>query len=151
LSADFGHCRVVQVQVLSPDQPNAPPPVALNPGPKASYAAALRGLIPEELQLCREMVILPAAHEALRGLAAVAIVEGDIPHAARLIGAATAHRYGDPQDPVDARLKSTFFDDARTQSGGAWDAAIAEGAAMSLVDAIAHALGEPRAQSRPLR
>jgi predicted ATPase/class 3 adenylate cyclase len=112
---------------------------------------AARNAFREELQLCREMVILPAAHEALRGLAAVAIVEGDIPHAARLIGAATAHRYGDPQDPVDARLKSTFFDDARTQSGGAWDAAIAEGAAMSLEDAIVHALGEPRAQSRPLR
>jgi hypothetical protein len=104
----------------------------------------------EELKLCREMVILPVAHEALRGLAAIAIVEGDIPHAARLIGAATAHRYGDPQDPVDARLKSTFFDAVRTQSA-AWDAAIAEGAALSLEHAIAYALGEPRAQSRALR
>ena len=77
-------------------------------------------------------------------MAAIAIVEGDIPHAARLVGAATAHRYGDPHDPVDARLNATFFDDAHTQTGAAWHAAMAEGAALSLEHAIAYALGDPR-------
>jgi predicted ATPase/class 3 adenylate cyclase len=112
---------------------------------------AARHHFSEELKLCREMRILPLAHEPLRGLAAIAIVDGDIPHAARLIGAATAHRYGDPDDSVDARLTSTFFDDARTQAGDAWDAAIAEGTVLTFDDAIAHALGEPRETPRALR
>jgi hypothetical protein len=109
---------------------------------------AARTAFYDELKLFREMVILPAAHEALRGLAAVAIVEGDIPRAARLIGAATAHRYDDPEDPVDARLHATFFEPARADHGAdAWDAPIREGAALNFKDAIAYALGEPRQQS----
>jgi hypothetical protein len=38
------------------------------------------------------------AFEALLGLAAVAVVDGDLSHAARLRGAAVAHGYGQQQD-----------------------------------------------------
>jgi predicted ATPase len=102
----------------------------------------------EELELCREMEILPA-HEALRGLAAAVIVEGDIPRAARLIGAATKHRYGDPEDPVDARLQATFFEPARAhEEAGLWDSLVREGAALGFRDAIDYALTDSRARRR---
>ena len=53
----------------------------------------------EELTLCREMVVRPVAFEGLRGLAAVAVVNGDDERAATLVGAADAHRYDTPEDP----------------------------------------------------
>src|SRR5204862_871569 len=58
----------------------------------------------EELELCREMVVRPMVFEGLRGLAAVAVVDGDAERAATLLGAADAHRYDTPEDPVEARL-----------------------------------------------
>ena len=57
---------------------------------------AARDAFREELRLCRELVVLPYASEGLRGLAAVAAVRGDLHRAARLVGAAAAHRYGQP-------------------------------------------------------
>jgi predicted ATPase/class 3 adenylate cyclase len=100
----------------------------------------------EELTLCRELVVRPFAFEGLRGLAAVAAVRGDVHRAARLVGAAAAHRYGEPEDPVDARLDATFFEPARTRCGtDTWDAAACDGATLSFEDAIAYALEEPRA------
>jgi hypothetical protein len=100
----------------------------------------------EELTLCGELVVLPFAHEGLQGLAAVAAVLDDLHRAARLSGAAAAHRYGQPEDPVDARLKVTFFDPARIRQGGdAWDALAREGAALGFADAIAYALEEASA------
>jgi predicted ATPase/class 3 adenylate cyclase len=99
----------------------------------------------EELTLCRELVVRPYAAEGLRGLAAVAAVRGDVQRAARLVGAAAAHRYGQPEDPVDARLDAAFFEPARTLGGtDAWDATAREGGALSFEDAIAYALEEPR-------
>ena len=55
----------------------------------AGAAAAFR----EALELARELVVLPVAFEGLRGLAAVAVRHGDLDRAARLYGAAGAHRY----------------------------------------------------------
>ena len=56
-------------------------------------------------------------------------------------GAAGAQRYGQPHDPVDERLLTTFFDPARARLGTeAWDAAARRGAATSFEDAIASAL-----------
>jgi hypothetical protein len=75
------------------------------------------------------MLIQPAAHEALRGLAAIAIVDGDVRHA------------------VDTWLTSTFFNDARARSGAAWDAAITDGTVLNLDQAIAYAVGESRART----
>jgi hypothetical protein len=97
----------------------------------------------EELTLCREMVVRPLAFEGLRGLAAIAVVNGDAKRAATLVGAADAHRYGAPEDPVEARLDGAFFEPARTRYGThAWNAAAGEGRALSFEDAIAYALDE---------
>jgi hypothetical protein len=100
----------------------------------------------EELKLCRELVVRAIASEGLRGLAAVGAVHGDDHRAARLVGAATAHRYDQPQDAVDARLDALFFQVARTRCGAdTWDGAVREGGMLSFEDAIAYALGEPGA------
>ena len=98
-----------------------------------------------ELELCREMVVRPLAFEGLRGLAAVAVVEGDAKRAATLAGAADAHRYDKVQDPVEGRLDETFLKPARTRCGtDAWNSAARDGSVLSFEDAIAYALEEPR-------
>ena len=95
----------------------------------------------EELALCRDMVVRPVAFEGLRGLAAVAAVNGDDKRAATLVGAADAHRYDWPEDPLEARLDGAFFEPARTRCGAdAWDAAARDGSALSFEAAIAYAL-----------
>jgi predicted ATPase len=100
----------------------------------------------EELTHCREMVIRPLVFEGLRGLAAVAVVDGDDKRGATLVGAAEAHRYDQPKDPVEARLDETFFEPARTRCGtDAWNVAAREGSELNFDDAIAYALEEPRA------
>ena len=100
----------------------------------------------EELTLCRETVVRPLVFEGLRGLAAVAVVDGDDKRAATLVGAAAAHRYDNVEDQVEARLDETFFEPARTRYGtDAWNASAREGSALSFEDAIAYALQEPRA------
>ena len=97
----------------------------------------------EELTLCRDMVVRPVMFEGLRGLAAVAVVHGDDQRAATLVGAADAHRYDVPEDPVEARLDETFFAPARTRWGtDAWNAATREGSVLSFEEAIAYALEE---------
>jgi predicted ATPase/DNA-binding SARP family transcriptional activator len=115
---------------------------ALLTGDTAAANQAFR----EELGLCRELVVLPFASEGLLGLATVAAVRGDDHRAARLSGAASAHRYGGPkEDPVAARLDAAFLEAARTRHGAdAWDAAARQGATMSFEDAIAYALEETR-------
>jgi predicted ATPase/DNA-binding SARP family transcriptional activator len=106
----------------------------------------------EELTLCRDMVVRPLVFEGLRGLAAVAVVDGDAKRAATLVGAAGAHRYDNPEDPVEARLDEEFFEPARTRCGtDAWDAAVREGSVLSFEDAIAYALEEPRVWIRAHR
>jgi predicted ATPase/class 3 adenylate cyclase len=99
----------------------------------------------EELSLCRELVARPFAAEGLRGLAAVAVVRGDTDRAARLVGAAAAHRYGQPVDPVEARLDAAFFQPARTRYGASeWDAAARAAGELSFDAAIVYALDDPR-------
>jgi predicted ATPase/DNA-binding SARP family transcriptional activator len=100
----------------------------------------------EELRLCRDLVARPVVFEGLRGLAAVAVVDGDATRAATLVGAAHAHRYDRAEDPVEVRLDETFFEPARTRCGtDAWHAAAGEGSLLSFEAAIAYALEEPRA------
>jgi predicted ATPase/class 3 adenylate cyclase len=99
----------------------------------------------EELALCRDMVIRPVIFEGLRGLAAVAVVDGDGARAATLVGAAEAHRYDNAPGPVEARLDKVFFAPARLRLGTeAWSAAAREGSVLSFDDAIAYALEGPR-------
>jgi tetratricopeptide (TPR) repeat protein len=97
----------------------------------------------EQLELCRQHVVLPVASEGLLGLAAVAVAGGQLGHAARLRGAAAAHAY-EQQTDVEARLETAFFTAARTRHGAdAWDAAVREGSALSFEAALACALEEP--------
>ena len=108
---------------------------------------AARDAFREELEICRELVALPIASEGLLGLAAVAVVHGDLNRAARLRGAAAAHGYGQQQDAIEARLDAAFFAAARRRHGAdAWDAAARQGAQLTFDNAIAYALREPRAQ-----
>jgi hypothetical protein len=74
------------------------------------------------------------------------VVGGDTKRAATLVGAADAHRYGEPEDAVDVRLDTAFFEPARTRHGAdAWDASAREGSVLSFEDVIAYALEEPHA------
>jgi hypothetical protein len=106
--------------------------------------ATAREAFQDELKLCRALVHLPFMWEGVGGLAAVAAARGDLDRAARLFGAAGAHRYGEQDNAIDARLHATYFQPARSRHGpDAWDAASREGAAMSFAGAIAYALDEP--------
>jgi predicted ATPase/class 3 adenylate cyclase len=99
----------------------------------------------EELVFSRDIVSPRSASEGLKGLAAVAAVRNDAHRAARLAGAAAAQRDDAPQDEVEARLDAAFIHPARTRHGTeAWDAAARDGGTLSLEDAIAYALQEPR-------
>jgi len=120
---------------------------------KAGQAALLSGdtevarqAFREALELCRERVVLPFAADGVTGLAAVAAAgDDDLDRAARLTGAAAAHHYDEPEDPVNVRLEATFLEPARARYGAdAWDAGVREGAALSFEDAIAYALDERR-------
>jgi hypothetical protein len=113
---------------------------------------AARDAFREELELCRQLIVLPIASDALLGLAAVAVVDGDLSHAARLRGAAAAHGYGQLQDDVPARLDAAFLAPARKRYGAdAWDTAVREGAQLSVENAIAYALDQQRAGAFSLR
>src|SRR4051794_13944816 len=110
---------------------------ALFTGDDETADAAFR----EELRLCRELVVLPFASEGLVGMAALAARRGEHRQAARLVGASEAHRYGQPQDAVDARLEATFFEETRQRCGrGTWDSEVGGGAGLSFEDAINEAL-----------
>jgi hypothetical protein len=101
----------------------------------------------EELTLSRELVVPPAASEALTWLAAVAAVDNELERCARLVGAAAAHPH-DSVDLVSARLGATILEPARTRFGvDAWDVGLREGAALRFNEAIAFALDEPRQQA----
>jgi predicted ATPase/DNA-binding SARP family transcriptional activator len=98
----------------------------------------------EELRLSRELVVRPQAFEGLRGLAAVAVADGDHERAARLVGAAEAQRFQQVPDPFTLRLNRTILGPARDRYGAdAWDAAARAGGSLSFEAAIAFALGEP--------
>src|SRR4051812_7539146 len=109
----------------------------------------------EQLQLCRELAVLPAAAQGLRGLAAVAAARDELDRAARLVGASAAHRHGQRRHAADARLDRTFLVPARARLGAmTWDAAVRQGAALSFEAAIAIALqdeGSPRPAAASVR
>jgi hypothetical protein len=103
-----------------------------------------REAVRHALKLSRELAVPLVAGDALRVLAAVAVVGDDLARAAQLVGAAATHTYEPVDDyEVDTRLNATFFQPARSRYGeAAWDAAGTEGAALSLQEAIAYALEE---------
>ena len=72
------------------------------------------------------------------------MIDGDDVRAATLVGAADAHRYGQPEDSVEPRLQAAFFAPGRARCGAeAWNAAACDGSTLSFEDAIAYALAEP--------
>jgi hypothetical protein len=110
---------------------------------------AARHAFREQLEVSQQLSVLPTAFKAVLGLAAVAAACDDLDRAARLAGAAAAHRYDQPFDAVETRVDAAFFQPARRRYGpDAWDAAHREGAALEVNDAIAYALDESRPQIR---
>jgi hypothetical protein len=103
-----------------------------------------RRAVRQALKLSRELAVPFLVGDALRSLAAVAVIDDDLARAARLVGAAAAHAYEHVEDDgVQARLDTTYFRPARGRYGeAAWDAASTEGAALGLQEAIAYALEE---------
>ena len=82
------------------------------------------------------------AAEGLAGLASIAACRGELERAARLLGAAEslAHVL---HDAVGVRMEREFFSPARERLGEArWDAAHAEGARLSLDEAVSVALAD---------
>jgi hypothetical protein len=107
----------------------------------AGDSDAAREAFREELALSRDVVVPLATAQALSGLAAVAASDDKPEAAARLAGAGAAHRSRVPDDPLVARLDTTFLEPARTRFGAQeWDAAFGEGAALSLEEAIVYGL-----------
>jgi predicted ATPase/class 3 adenylate cyclase len=113
------------------------------------WAALLRGdyerahsLHRESLELSRELGDKLIVAESLEGLACSA-ARGDEGRAARLSGAAGALReaVGYHQAPRERALREPFLGAARSRLGEArWEAALAEGRAMTFDDAVAYAL-----------
>jgi hypothetical protein len=111
---------------------------------------AAREAFAQELRLCRELGARPGASEGLLGLAAVAAIGDDRERAARLVGAAREHAYGSDQSKIQARLNAAFLDPARRRHAtDLWDAAMCDGAALSIENAITYALDGPVAESLP--
>ncbi|MDX6570939.1 MAG: hypothetical protein QOC86_95, partial [Gaiellales bacterium] len=93
--------------------------------------------------LARELGQIANLLEALVGLAGVAAAVGDAQRAARLTATTAAHRGLVVNDPDEAHhgVQRPYLEAARAGAGEAvWAAASAEGAAMSLDDAIDYAL-----------
>jgi len=102
-------------------------------------SAAADGAFREALTLSHDLVLADYTSVALTGLGAVAAVQGRPERAARLAGAATAHR--DADNVVSRRLEATFIEPERILCGReAWEAAAGEGHAFSIQDATVYAL-----------
>ena len=111
----------------------------------AQRAAAL---LTEGLAQLGEMETKGGVFLFLEGLAVVAAAEQQPGRAGRLWGAAAALRkaFDAPLHPGDAAIYERWLAPARAHVGGAsWQAAVAEGRAMSLEQAVAYALetGDP--------
>lgn len=99
--------------------------------------------------LGRDHAAARAACDGLLGLAAIAALRGDDDRCARLVAAATSHRADVPPDDVESRLDEEIVQPARRRLGAsAWAAAVRAGEALSLDEAIAYALDEPRVSER---
>ena len=102
-----------------------------------------RGRLQEALALSRELGHKGYAVVSLLALAGVAAAEGDAPTAARLAGAAQAHRAFLRRDPTcaDTGIHERHLDAARASCDeNVWATAWREGGAMDLDQAIDYAL-----------
>jgi predicted ATPase/DNA-binding SARP family transcriptional activator/DNA-binding CsgD family transcriptional regulator len=124
-------------------------PAALD---NVGWAALLQGdhgrakiLFAESLTLCKELGTKIIASESLEGLACVAGVKGEATRAARLFGAALTLRetVGYQNPPETPALRKPCLTRVLSQlDEAAWEAALAEGQAMSFEEAVEYALSE---------
>ena len=101
----------------------------------------------ESLTLCKELGDKRVASFSLDGLACVSAAEGKAERAARLFGAAEAflEAVGSQLEPGEDALREPYLATARSQLDEAlWQAAWTEGRAMSMEQAIDHALSEEK-------
>ena len=99
----------------------------------------------ESLRLCQELGNRLIATESLEGLACAAAARGEAERAAKLFGAAQALReaVGYQQPPSERAMQEPYLVAARSRlDEAAWEAALAEGRAMGLEQAIDYALSE---------
>ena len=99
----------------------------------------------ESLVVCKELGDKLVASESLEGLACVAGTRGEAEQAARLFGAAEALReaVGYQHKPEEDALREPYLAGASSQLDEAtWEAALAEGRAMELEEAVEYALSE---------
>jgi tetratricopeptide (TPR) repeat protein len=99
----------------------------------------------ESLMLCKELGNKMAASESLEGLACISAAERASERAARLFGAAEALReaVGFEHLPEEDAWREPYGAAARSWLGReGWEAALAQGRAMTLEEAISYALEE---------
>jgi predicted ATPase/DNA-binding CsgD family transcriptional regulator len=116
------------------------------------WAALVRGdrerakaLHEESLALCRELGDQLVASESMEGLACSAGIRGEAERAARMFGAAHALReaVGHEHAPREQALRQPYLVAVRSSLDKAsWEAAFAEGQAMTLEEAVEYALSD---------
>jgi non-specific serine/threonine protein kinase len=102
-----------------------------------------KDLFQENLALCKEIGDRVIGSGSLEGLACSAASRGEAQRAVRLFGAAQALReaVGYHQTPAERELGAPYLDAARSRlSETEWEAAFAEGQAMSFEEAVEDAL-----------
>jgi predicted ATPase/class 3 adenylate cyclase len=106
----------------------------------------------EGLELARRAHLKRHAAEAVWALGGVAAASGDVARAGRLHGAAEMiyESIESPPTAIDRRVEELLIRPARAADAPAFDAARAEGRAMSFGDALAYALEEAPAETPPV-
>ncbi len=118
---------------------------------RLGWAALLRGdqerakaWHEENLRLSQKLGNKLIATESLEGLACAVGTKGEAERAAKLFGAAQALReaVGYPQPPSERAVQEPYLVAARSRLEETWEAALAEGRAMDLEEAVEYALSE---------
>ncbi len=118
---------------------------------RLGWAALLRGdqegaktWHEENLRLSQKLGNKLIATESLEGLACAVGTKGEAQRAAKLFGAAQALReaVGYPQPPGERAVQEPYLVAARSRVEETWEAALAEGRAMELEEAVEYALSE---------
>jgi predicted ATPase/DNA-binding CsgD family transcriptional regulator len=116
---------------------------------RLGWAALLRGdqeraktWYEENLRLSQKLGNKLIATESLEGLACAFGTKGEAERAAKLFGAAQALReaVGYPQPPSERAVQEPYLVAARSRLEETWEAALAEGRAMELEEAVEYAL-----------
>ncbi len=118
---------------------------------RLGWAALLRGdqerakaWHDENLRLSQKLGNKLMATESLEGLACAVGTKGEAERAAKLFGAAQALReaVGYPQPPSERAVQEPYLVATRSRLEETWEAALAEGRAMDLEEAVEYALSE---------